>query len=243
VPNQGWGSPPPNQGSGQTPAPPNQGWGQTAPPNQGWGAPPGGWQEAPGYGGQQGGWDQPPNQTSPGKTIAIIAGVVVLLLVIGGIAVALTGHHDDKPVAGTSPRSIASTPGGKSRDKGGPTTPGAATKVSPFSLKVGDCVQLPAQISVLRSVPKLACSDPHNGQVFTEFDLTDSSYPGDAAIKTKTLSSCQAKAVDFLGTADTPLHVVSLFPTQDRWAGGDRTVHCLLVDRDKQISGDVRGDK
>jgi hypothetical protein len=96
---------------------------------------------------------------------------------------------------------------------------------------------------VIHALTVLPCSQPHNGQVFTTLNAPDGPYPSDVALQTAALDACAKAAPSFLGTDQSLLHTVAFFPRKDGWSLGDRDEHCLLVDRAKNITGDIRADK
>jgi hypothetical protein len=112
-----------------------------------------------------------------------------------------------------------------------------------YSVRLGDCIQLPVGIEALQDVTVVPCGQPHNAQAFDTLQLTGSTYPGDDAVRTRSLNGCDDLVPAFLGQSQTPLHVVALFPSDLRWRAHDRTAHCLLVDRAKEITGDIRSDR
>jgi hypothetical protein len=79
--------------------------------------------------------------------------------------------------------------------------------------------------------------------VFITLRAKDGPYPGDSAVKAQALSDCKAAELSFLGSDQTPLHVVAFFPPETAWKLGGRGEQCLLVDRAKNITGDIRADK
>lgn len=129
-----------------------------------------------------------------------------------------------------------------SRDASGSIS--RAGQISPRDLEYGDCLEVPLisdkTISRLTAMP---CSQPHNGQVFDVLQASDSTYPGEDRLKQEALAACQQEAPGFLGTAQTLLHVVTFVPTSQGWNLGDRAESCLLVDRRKDVRGDIRADR
>lgn len=115
--------------------------------------------------------------------------------------------------------------------------------VDPWSLHVGDCVKVPTTISglllVLTVVP---CRDIHNGQVFTILRAPNGAYPGEAVEQRRALDDCRSAVPSYLGQHYTALHVVTFYPRYGDWQDGGRSETCLLVDRAKQITGDIRAD-
>ena len=158
-----------------------------------------------------------------GKPLAIVA-----LCVSAAWVVALVGVFAFQ--AGRNP----------GRDSAGVVT--HAGQVAPAELQIGDCVELPRITGTVRTVPVRPCSQLHNGEVFTTVTATDTSFPGQDALVTEGLNQCKTEARTFLNGKDSLLHVVAFVPTSTRWDLGDRKESCLLVDREKDITGQIRDD-
>jgi Septum formation len=115
-------------------------------------------------------------------------------------------------------------------------------QIAPMALRLGDCVAVP-RILTGTLVPSLAvmpCSLQHNGQVFTILQADPGAYPGEPQLKAHALADCTKAATVFLGNVPSLLHVVTFVPLQSRWALGDHAERCLLVDREQDITGDIR---
>jgi hypothetical protein len=94
----------------------------------------------------------------------------------------------------------------------------------------------------ITSMPITPCSQTHNGQAFATVTADDKSSPGENTLKTEGLAKCRAAAQDYLGGKATLLHIVVFVPTPTRWDLGDRKETCLLVDREKDVTGQIRDD-
>ncbi len=120
-------------------------------------------------------------------------------------------------------------------------------KVSPLDVRVGDCFQqkeaLTGNASKVSGVQVLPCGQPHNAQVVAEATPTDSSYPGQAGLMQEAGELCAPKAVHYLGGPTTKLRLAFLVPSNAAWVLGTRTVHCILYDPVKDITGDIRADR
>lgn len=107
-----------------------------------------------------------------------------------------------------------------------------AGSLNVFSLSVGDCFNNPPGASSVTEVTAVPCTQPHNAQIFAKFDLTGSafSYPGTAAVKNQAMVGCNRRigSVDRSKTTSA-MTVRLLFPLQDSWIDGRRTVSCMIV--------------
>ena len=109
-------------------------------------------------------------------------------------------------------------------------------------LRVGQCVAVPATDTGLNgpTVMVVPCSQPHDGQVFAAARSSDTSFPGSAALTDQALDDCSMRVSAFLGTGRTLLQLMAFTPQSQGWAAGDRTEHCVLVDRAQSVTGDIR---
>ena len=118
-----------------------------------------------------------------------------------------------------------------------------AGSIAWYQVRLGDCIQLPTGLDALQDVTVVPCGQPHNAQAYDTVQLTGSAYPGDAIVRSQSLAGCRDRVQAYLGDGSTALHIVALFPSGLRWRAHDRTAHCLLVDRAKDITGDIRSDR
>lgn len=103
--------------------------------------------------------------------------------------------------------------------------------------EAGTCVDLAASGPV-----EVPCGEPHDAEVVGVHDLPDGAYPGDDAVRRAAAGPCAtavAERVDPERRAG--LEPVLLVPTATTWAGGDRTVTCLVEDPDGRLVGSVAG--
>lgn len=104
--------------------------------------------------------------------------------------------------------------------------------LGPFSLKTGDCFNNPAGAQHISAVTAIPCTQPHNAQVFAQFQLTgsDFSYPGTATVLHLASDGCDARTGSVSKAKTTrAMTIRMLFPQQISWTAGHRTVSCLLV--------------
>lgn len=113
-----------------------------------------------------------------------------------------------------------------------------------FDIKVGECLNETSGTTV-STVPKVACTEPHDFEVYYDFNLSGgSTYPGDAAITEQANDGCEAPFTTFIGIpyADSALDVNTYTPTKRSWEeGNDRKVSCLVSSPDGQTTGTLKG--
>lgn len=174
-----------------------------------------------------------------GRGLAIaglaISGGWVLLMILGA---ALSAEGQQQPSAAPGHPSAAATASASA----GAAGPGAGTNV--FALRVGDCFQNPsgaiAQLGV-SYVATVACSRPHNAQVFAELRARGTAYPGHQALLRQAGNGCQARITGAVNhkkiTAD--MTVQYLYPLAGSWLTGNRTIVCFIAAAPPPLTGSL----
>lgn len=102
--------------------------------------------------------------------------------------------------------------------------------VNATDVAVGDCLAEVPDSSLVSSVKVVDCADPHKGEVYTVFTMPDGDFPGQAAI-VEYQNQCEpalaAYAPAVMTDPQTGLFV--LYPTEQSWGTGDRTVTCIAT--------------
>ena len=108
-----------------------------------------------------------------------------------------------------------------------------------FGLRAGDCLN--ASPNGL-SVTILSCATPHQAEVFATFSLTGSSWPGSAAVQQQASSGCANRIAGYLNPQllNAGLTEQYVYPDQDAWQAGVRTVVCEVSSTTGPLSGSVR---
>lgn len=106
--------------------------------------------------------------------------------------------------------------------------------VSVDDLRTGDCLKSVRESSALATVPAVPCSQPHQGEVVGEFNLSGASYPGESEIEVVALENCEAKLTAYAAdNADEVEDLYYLYPRNSDWRRGSRTVTCIAVHADR----------
>jgi hypothetical protein len=108
-------------------------------------------------------------------------------------------------------------------------------------LTVGDCIgELPDGEEVL-NVSTVGCEEPHEGQVFAQFDLPDGEWPGEDSVTAQADSGCLERLQADLPAAyeDQDTDIYYLYPTHGSWRLGDREVICAVYYLDGQRTGSL----
>jgi len=147
----------------------------------------------------------------------VVAGVIFVLVAVAAAAVVL----------------VVATHG--SRQKTVVTYRPAAV----FSLRAGECLNS-SQNGL--SVTILSCATPHAAEVFATFSLTGSSWPGEAAVQQQVSNGCTNRLAGYLNPEllNAGLTQQYVYPNQQAWQAGVRTVVCEVSSASGPLSGSVR---
>ena len=125
-----------------------------------------------------------------------------------------------------------------------------SSKGNVFSLSVGDCfngVTAGYEHTEVGDVNVVSCSKPHRYEVYSEFELTGSSWPGLSTVANRSEEGCWAPFDSFIGIEYeySEWYISTIYPTQDSWnRGDDRRVLCLLgTEYDELTLGSARGTR
>ena len=108
-----------------------------------------------------------------------------------------------------------------------------------FGLRAGDCLNSsPNGLSVTI----LSCATPHQAEVFATFSLTGSSWPGNGAVQQQASSGCANRIAGYLNPQllNAGLTQQLVYPNQEAWQAGVRTVVCEVSSASGPLSGSVR---
>lgn len=101
-----------------------------------------------------------------------------------------------------------------------------------FDLKVGDC-KLEDDISSgqLSDTRIVACTEPHDEEVYHEFEMKDGVYPPAAVIEREAFEQCGGAFEGYVGVSyeESLLEFAYFSPTEGGWNKlDDRVVQCVL---------------
>jgi hypothetical protein len=168
------------------------------------------------------------NRTSGGRRSGrgmAISGVVLGSLWLVGIVVVLVVQASHQA----------------NRDENGAIT--TAGDVTATDLRIGDCLPKFKE-GYSESVGVVPCSVPHAAEVYTNFDLTSVSYPGEKQAIRLAAGGCTKRLTAAVGATvarNTRYDVAYLYPTNESWARGDRGITCLIYQADESLrTGSLR---
>lgn len=120
-----------------------------------------------------------------------------------------------------------------------PTTIVTYRPAAVYRLRAGECLNSsPNGLSFTL----LSCSVPHQAEVFATFSLTGSSWPGSAVVRQQASSGCAARIASYLNPQllNAGLAQEYVYPNQDAWRAGVRTVVCEVSSAAGPLTGSVR---
>lgn len=150
----------------------------------------------------------------PRAVLAAIGAATVLALSSGCGAISdLTGSGDDA----------------KRDEPGGQITESSEADV--FSLKLGDCMNRADLTGLIDTVDAMPCTDPHDAEIYAEFEFPKGDFPGDAVFTEKADTFCYDEFATYMGISydDSTLDMTYLTPTSSSWSGtDDRLLQCVV---------------
>jgi hypothetical protein len=112
--------------------------------------------------------------------------------------------------------------------------------VSATEVKAGDCLkELPASGLVI-TVDTAPCGEPHTGEIFSVMKMPEGDFPGQFAIE-EYQNKCAPELAKYSPEAaeDPDVGLFVLYPSEDSWGQGDRTVTCIAT-TDSPRSGTLK---
>lgn len=157
---------------------------------------------------------RPTRDVSPLAVVGMIFGVIALVAAAVGVLAVVTHGFHRKTVVTYRPAAV-------------------------FALRPGEC--LDSGTSGL-SFTLLACSKPHDAEVFARFALTGSSWPGSTAVRQEAGNGCATRLGGYLNPqlASAGLAQEYIYPDQSAWQAGERTVVCEVRSPTGPLTGSVR---
>jgi len=109
-----------------------------------------------------------------------------------------------------------------------------------FTLRQGECLNGPPNGQYFTAMP---CATPHDAEVFATFALPATRWPGAAALRDDAGAGCASRLSGYMNPqfANAGLSQVFVYPDQQAWAAGVRTVICEVRASSGQLTGSVRG--
>lgn len=118
-------------------------------------------------------------------------------------------------------------------------------RTSAFSMKVGQCVQLPTGDNIT-DLETTDCSALHDAEVFHLTQVTEDERPSDSELEDMGGDACLAAFEGYVGIPyeESELDYTILYPSPGSWEEGDREIICFIISgegTDVQLSGSMKG--
>lgn len=113
------------------------------------------------------------------------------------------------------------------------------------TLPRGACFDFPADDAAEEAVLTHACSEPHDAEVYANYELAAGRWPGEVRVEKAAERGCEERFRSYVGRSyeDSALEYSSLGPTKRLWRTGDRHVSCVLEDPADELTGSARRSK
>ena len=127
----------------------------------------------------------------------------------------------------------------------------SAGDMSVFALRVGDCFNDPPEIlgsdelAEIMETEAIPCSEPHDNEVYANFDVSLRTFPGDEEIRALSFDECAERFESFVGMsyAESILDIFYLAPTAESWSQrNDREISCAIFHLEgEKLTGSMSG--
>ena len=97
-------------------------------------------------------------------------------------------------------------------------------------VKAGDCLKEVPDSGLVVNVDTAPCGEPHKGEIFAVMTMPDGDFPGQFAIE-EYQNKCAPELAKYSPEAadDPEVGLFVLYPSEDSWGEGDRTVTCIAT--------------
>lgn len=172
---------------------------------------------------------EPPATTTPGSTTSTV---------VTTTTVATSSTTTTEPGSSTT---TTVDPGGSTTTTSTTVPGGSGELVEIAEIDVEDCLTPVGDDVMVGSVELFDCDEPHEAEVFAQFDVdTDDlpdgadGYPGGSELTWYAQDECQSRFEDYTGESywDSEFDLEVITPSFSTWDVGDRAVTCLLIDGD-----------
>lgn len=174
----------------------------------------------------------------------------LLLLVPLALLAAACGDDEDKDCCApseTPTEEAASGGAGNSAGGGSSTREAEGENESVFDLQVGDCFNDDSDNDSEESeVEVIDCGEPHDNEVYFEYEIEDGDFPGENTIILDAEELCVDEFENFVGIpfVESELVYFPVYPTEASWEAGDRIVYCVLYAADfSKLTGTAEGSQ
>jgi hypothetical protein len=112
-------------------------------------------------------------------------------------------------------------------------------------LRVGDCFDLKEpEADEIGDVTARPCTEEHEYELYFTGSLPEGAYPAEAVFEEFVAANCDSAFTAYVGKAyqDSDLDVYWMFPTDEGWRDGDRSIQCAVFHpRVNRLTASLRG--
>ncbi|MCL1923764.1 MAG: septum formation family protein [Propionibacteriaceae bacterium] len=115
------------------------------------------------------------------------------------------------------------------------------------NLALGDCLIIRHLEGRFQSVPRVACSTPHDSEIIKVFEATGDDYV-EATVEKTAKDTCTQAMLDYVGSrhsfvSSRGLGLTFFAPSENSWQNGDRTIACLAYAKSErtELTSSVKG--
>ena len=92
-------------------------------------------------------------------------------------------------------------------------------------------------------LPAITCSQPHEGEVVGDYQVSGTDYPGEKAITDEANDKCNDLLLSYSPSTkdDESIGIFFVYPTTSTWSRGDRQVLCIAEHTDGPKTGSIKG--
>ena len=164
-----------------------------------------------------------------GRGMAIAGIVLSALWTVGVLLLIILAVASSTPSGPVTPTTFPTASPTAEPTTEPPITTAPSTAISATELQVGDCLNGPHNSTDVSSLPSVACTQPHQGEVFAVFDLPPGPYPGADGVDDLVSKGCNARLAEYSPGApsDDAVGLFSVYPLEQNWERGDREVVCI----------------
>ncbi|GAA2701530.1 DUF4190 domain-containing protein [Actinoplanes palleronii] len=160
---------------------------------------------------------QIPKRGDRGKGLAIAGlslSIAWIVLIVGIVAVgnAVDNGKDTSTTTATRPTAVTTEPADVRTDK----------------LAAGDCIATLTDSETVYDLPVVACTQSHEGEVYTVFTLASGVFPGEAKVEAEAEKRCDKEIEPYAIGTFTDAEIYYVYPSSQSWKV-DRTVTCIAV--------------
>ncbi|GIF12788.1 DUF4190 domain-containing protein [Actinoplanes teichomyceticus] len=147
-----------------------------------------------------------------GLSLSVAWFTAIVALIAIGLAIGDDSETSTTVTSGGRPSAASSEPADVRTDK----------------LAAGDCIATITDADTVYDLPVVACSQRHEGEVYTVFTLPAGAFPGDAKVEAQAEKRCDRSIEPYAIGRFADAEIYYVYPSSRSWTV-DRSVTCIAV--------------